>query len=114
MANKKTRVEETPSEAIKHYEIAVRENSGDGEAHFNLASAYYVAKQYDKAEEEFEQAARLKDALYHAHYYLGVLAARRGNADKARQELGRVANEANNFILKAQATTMLQTLGFKN
>jgi tetratricopeptide (TPR) repeat protein len=110
MADKKTRLEETPNDAIKHYELAVRDNSGNGEAHFNLATAYYAAHDFDLAEKEFEESARLQDTLYHAHLYLGVLAARRGNLDKARQELQRVASEANTFILKAQAKTLLSDL----
>ena len=114
MAEKKKRLEETPHDAIKHYEMAARENANDGDAHLNLATAYYAAHDYDNAEKHFAEAARLKDTLYHAHYYLGILAARRGNLDKARQALQRVANESNNFILKAQAATMLRSLDRKN
>ncbi len=114
MADKKARIEETPHDAIRHYQLAVKENPGDGEAHLNLGSAYYVAHENDRAEDEFAEAARLKDTLYHAHYYIGVLAARRGNLDKARQELARVANESDNFILKAQARTMLRSLDNKH
>lgn len=114
MADKKTRLDETPHDAIKHYELAVRDNSGNGEAHMNLATAYYAAHEFDEAEKEFEQAAQLQDTLYHAHLYLGVLAARRGDLARARKELERVASEANTFILKAQATTLLRDIGGGN
>lgn len=93
----------TPLEAIEHYERAVKEEPGNGEMFMELGAAYYIAHRWDEAIGAFEQAARLKPELGHAHYYLGVLYAAKGDADRARKELEAVVNSSKNPILVAQA-----------
>ncbi len=112
MADRKTRETElTPGEAVALFERAAKENPTDPHAQFNLGSAHYVAGHLDAAFDAFQDAARLSPGLDHAHYYLGVLYAKRGDKGKAREELEKVMNGGGHVILKNQARIQLNALG---
>lgn len=115
MADPKQKAAElTPHEAVEQYGVAVKSNGNDAEAHFNLATAYYVAHDLDNAAREFSEAVRLNDRNFHAHYYLGAVYVRQGQLEQARREWDRVAKEADNWILRAQATTQLKSIAVKS
>jgi tetratricopeptide (TPR) repeat protein len=101
----------TVHQAIDRFERAVKENPQDAQARLNLGSGYYAGGNWDAALKEFQQAAALAPSLDHAHYYLGVLYARRGEKDTARQELEKVLNGAGHNLLKNQAKLQLGMLG---
>jgi Flp pilus assembly protein TadD len=103
MPEKAKAVELTPHQAVEHYERAVKEEPQNGEHYLDLGTAYYVAHRWDEAVTAFEQAVGLRPDLGHAHYYLGVLYASRGDKERARKELDTVMKLGNNPILIAQA-----------
>ncbi|MDE3087945.1 MAG: tetratricopeptide repeat protein [Chloroflexota bacterium] len=112
MADKKTRESElTPHEAVTLFERGVRDNPKDAQARLNLGSGYYAAGNWDAALKEFQEAAALAPSLDHAHYYLGVLYAKRGDKDTARQELEKVLNGNGHYLLKNQAKIQIELLG---
>jgi protein O-GlcNAc transferase len=101
----------TPVEAQKHYERAVKDNPKDPQARLNLGSAYYVNGNLDAALKEFADALNYSPGLDHAHYYLGVIYAKRGDVTSARQELEHVVSSNGNILLKNQARIRLGQLG---
>lgn len=103
MAEKAKAAELTPLEAVEHYERATKEEPNNGEFYMDLGAAYYVAHRWEEAIGALEQAVRLRPDLGHAHYYLGVLYASKGNKDRANQELEMVMKLGKNPILIAQA-----------
>ena len=112
MADKKTKVPElNPHQAVELFERAVKDNPQDAQARLNLGSGYYASHNWDAAFTEFQQATALAPGLDHAHYYLGVLYARRGEKETARQELEKVLNGSGHFLLKNQAKIQIDLLG---
>ena len=112
MADKKIKEPElNPHQAVELFERAVKENPKDPQARLNLGSGYYAAHELDAAFTEFQEAAALAPSLGHAHYYLGVLYAKRGEKDKARQELEQVLNGDGHYLLKNQAKIQIDLLG---
>ncbi len=112
MADRPARERElTPREAVTMFERAAKENPSDAQAQLNLGSAYYAAADLNAAFTAFQNAARLSPGLNHAHYYLGVLYAKRGDKTKAREELEKVVNSNAHVILKNQARIQLNALG---
>jgi tetratricopeptide (TPR) repeat protein len=59
--------------AVKHLEVAVRYAPSSPQAHLNLGNAYRGAKEFDKAQSEYERALVLDPKLVDAQYDLGVL-----------------------------------------
>jgi tetratricopeptide (TPR) repeat protein len=111
MADKPAKEPElNPREAITLFERAVKDNPQDAQARFNLGSSYYVAHDLDAAFKEFQQAAALAPSLDHAHYYLGVLYAKRGDPENARQEFDKVLRGNGHSLLKNQAKIQLSML----
>ncbi len=111
MADKKTKEAElSPREAVSLFERAVKDNPQDAQAHLNLGSSYYATHELDAAFKEFQQAAALAPSLDHAHYYLGVLYAKRGDKDKAREELQKVLGGNGHYLLKNQAKIQIDLL----
>jgi tetratricopeptide (TPR) repeat protein len=114
MADRKTgETELTPRAVIALFEKVVKDNPRDARAHLDLASAYYAAHDLDAAFTELEQAIALSPGLDHAHYYLGVIYAKRGDTAKARAEWEKVIGGGAHFMLKNQASMQLATLGAK-
>ena len=112
MADKKMKEPElNVHQAIEQFERAVRESPNDPQARLNLGSGYYAGHNWDAALKEFQQAATIAPSLDHAHYYLGVLYAKRGDKDTARQELEKVLNGTGHFLLKNQAKIQIGLLG---
>jgi tetratricopeptide (TPR) repeat protein len=112
MADKKTKEPElNVHQAIERFERAVKDDPKDPQARLNLGSGYYAGHNWDAAFKEFQQAAALAPGLDHAHYYLGVLYARRGEKETARQELEKVLNGNGHFLLKNQAKIQIALLG---
>lgn len=111
MADKKTKETElNPHEAVSLFERAVKDNPQDAQARFNLASGYYAAHDWDAAFKEFQEAAALAPSLDHAHYYLGVLYAKRGDQENARQEFDKVLKGNGHSLLKTQAKIQISML----
>jgi len=100
----------TARQAVDLFERAVRENPQDPQAHLNLGSGYYALHDSDAAFKEFQQAAALAPGLDHAHYYLGVLYAKRGEKEAARQELQKVLDGKGHALLKNQAQIQIELL----
>ncbi len=112
MADRPTRERElSPREAVTMFERSAKENPNDAHAQLNLGSAYYAAGDLDAAFGAFQNSVRLSPGLDHAHYYLGVLYAKRGDKAKAREELEKVINGSGHVILKNQARIQLNALG---
>ena len=61
-----------PAEAARELEIAVANNPKDEASHSNLVAAYWVTKQYDKAEQHYRIAAGLNPST-NAHYLFGLM-----------------------------------------
>lgn|SRR5574341_822521 len=114
MPDRKTEETElTPHEAIAHFERAAKENPNDARAQLNLGSAYYIAGNLDAALATLKEAVALSPSLDHAHYYLGVIYAKRGDKASAQQELEKVINGNAHIVLKNQARIQLQALDGK-
>ncbi len=107
--SKKSPGEWTKHEAIEQFQKAVKDD-GDAQAHFNLGSAYYVSHDLDNALREFQEAVARMPNIDHAHYYLGVIYAKRGEYAKSRDELSKVLTGSGNSILKSQAKIQLDAL----
>ncbi len=107
MADKKNAVELTPNQAIEQYQRAVEAEPNNADKYMELGAAYYIAHRWDDALQAFEKAAQLQPDLGHAHYYLGVLYAARGDRTRAEKELDTVRKVSKNPILKAQAETRI-------
>ncbi len=103
MAEKGNAAELTPHEAIEQYERAVKADPNDADKFMELGAAYYIAHKWDQAMDAFQKAIDLNPGLSHAHYYLGVLYAARGEKERALQELNAVLQTTKNPILIAQA-----------
>lgn len=103
----------TPREAIALFEQAAKENPNDARAQLNLGSAYYIAGNLDAAFAVLREAVALSPGLDHAHYYLGVIYAKRGDKASARQELEKVIQGGAHIVLKNQARIQLQALDGK-
>jgi Flp pilus assembly protein TadD len=103
MPAKPKTVELTPHEAVEHYERTTKDDPNNGENFMELGAAYYIAHRWDEAIGALEQAVKLRPDLGHAHYYLGVLYAAKGDKERARKELDAVMKLGNNPILIAQA-----------
>ncbi len=103
MADKASTVELTPHEAIEQYERAVNSDPNDADKFMELGAAYYIAHKWDQAIGAFEKAVALNPGLGHAHYYLGVLYAAKGDQARAQKELNAVLSTTQNPILIAQA-----------
>jgi tetratricopeptide (TPR) repeat protein len=111
MADRKTKEPElNPRQAVELFERAVKDNPKDALARLNLGSGLYAAHDWDAAFKEFQQAAEIAPSLDHAHYYLGVLYARRGDKDNARQELQKVLSGSGHALLKDQAKIQITLL----
>ncbi len=109
MADKAVSVELTPSQAIEQYQRAAERNPNDADNYMELGAAYYVAHRWDDAITAFEKAVQLKPDLAHAHYYLGVLYAAKGDQARAEKELAAVMQSTKNPILIAQAKARLSS-----
>jgi Flp pilus assembly protein TadD len=103
MPEKGNAVELTPREAIEEYERAIKNDPHDADKAMELGAAYYIAHQWDQAREAFENAVALDPNLGHAHYYLGILYAAKGDKERALEELNEVLSHSKNPILIAQA-----------
>ncbi len=103
MAEKGNAVELMPHEAIEQYERATKSDPNDADKFMELGAAYYIAHQWDEAIGAFERAVALNPGLGHAHYYLGVLYAAKGEKERAQKELNAVLSTSTNPILIAQA-----------
>jgi Flp pilus assembly protein TadD len=114
MPEKAKAAELTPHEAVEHYERTVKEEPNNGEHFLDLGTAYYVAHRWDEAIGAFEQAVSLRPDLGHAHYYLGVLYAAKGDKEKARKELETVVKLGNNPILISQAKARIPQVNSAN
>jgi Flp pilus assembly protein TadD len=114
MPEKAKAVELTPHEAVEHYERVVKEEPKNGENLLDLGAAYYIAHRWDEAIGAFEQAVNLRPDLGHAHYYLGVLYAAKGDKERARKELETVMRMGNNPILIAQAKARIPGVSSSN
>jgi tetratricopeptide (TPR) repeat protein len=74
------------SEALAHYSAALRIQPGRASAHYNLALLLEsLPDQTEAAVAEYEQALRLDPTYVTAHNNLGILHARRGRFDVARE-----------------------------
>lgn len=111
MADKPRETELTPHEAVALFEKAVKENPQDAKAQLNLGSAQYAAGHFDPSFDSFQNAARLAPTLAHAHYYLGVLFAKRGDNARAREEFDKVFGGEAHAMLKSQARIQKDALG---
>ncbi len=103
MADKVIASELTPSQAIEQYQRATEADPNNADKYMELGAAYYIAHRWDDATAAFEKAVQLKPDLGHAHYYLGVLYAAKGDEGRAQKELDAVVRSTNNPILIAQA-----------
>ncbi len=103
MPDKAKAVELTPHEAIEQYERAVKNEPNDADKYMELGAAYYIAHRWNEAQDAFERAVSLNPGLAHAHYYLGVLYAAKGDKTRALKELNAVLSTSKNPILIAQA-----------
>ncbi len=103
MPDKLSAVELTPTQAIEQYEQAVKSDPNDADKYMELGAAYYIAHRWEEAIRAFERAVQLKPDLGHAHYYLGVLYAAKGDRARAEKELNSVLSVSKNPILIAQA-----------
>ncbi len=103
MPEKGNAVELMPHEAIEQYERAVKSDPNDADKYMELGAAYYIAHEWDQAQSAFEKAVALNPGLGHAHYYLGVLYAAKGDKERAQNELIAVLTTSKNPILIAQA-----------
>jgi Flp pilus assembly protein TadD len=110
MPEKGQAVELTPHQAIEHYEREVKEEPNDAGRLMGLGAAYYIAHRWDEAIAPLEKAVSLRPDLGHAHYYLGVLYAARGDKDRAQKELEAVIKVGNNPILVAQAKSRIPSV----
>ena len=110
MADKENAVELTPGQAIEQYERAIEADPNNADKIMELGAALYVAHRWDDAIEAFEKAVRLKNDLGHAHFYLGVLYASKGDKSRAQQELDSVLQVSKNPILIAQAKARISTV----
>lgn len=103
MPDKGQPVELTPHQAVEQFEREAKEKPTDAETMMELGAAYYISHRWDEAIGAFEKAVSLKPDLGHAHYYLGVLYAAKGDKERAQRELQTVIKVGNNPILVAQA-----------
>ncbi len=103
MPEKGNSAELSPREAIEQYERAVKNDPQDADKFMELGAAQYIAHEWDAAIEALEKAIALNPGLGHAHYYLGVLYAAKGNSERALKELNAVLSTSTNPILIAQA-----------
>lgn len=97
----------TPQEAINFYERATNDDPNNADNFAELGAAYYIAHQWDQAIAALERAVQLQPDHGHAHYYLGVLYAAKGDRARAEKELNTVLQVSNNAILKAQAKSRI-------
>jgi tetratricopeptide (TPR) repeat protein len=104
MPDKSNAAELTPAEAIEFYERATKPGGeGGADEYLQLGAAYYIAHEWDRATAALERAIAMNPNLGHAHYYLGVLYAAKGDQARAQQELDAVLRTTKNPILIAQA-----------
>lgn len=104
---KLSETELSPHEAVEYYERDAKSEPNNAQAHFNLGTAYYAAENFDAAFKEFQEAVALAPGIDHAHYFLGVLYAQRGDKVNARKELEQVLNSGAHIMLKNQAKLQL-------
>jgi Flp pilus assembly protein TadD len=114
MPEKAKAVELTPHEAVEHYERAVKEDPKNGENFLDLGTAYYISHRWDEAIGAFQQAVDFRPDLGHAHFYLGVLYAAKGDKERARKELESVMKLGKNPILIAQAKARILQVSTPN
>jgi tetratricopeptide (TPR) repeat protein len=100
----------TPEQAVTFYEDLIKENPDDASPYLELGVAHYVAHQWDEAISALEKAVQLDPKLGHAHYYLGVLYAAKGDHARAEQELLTVLQVSQNPILRAQAEARIPAI----
>lgn len=100
----------TPEQAVAFYENLVKENPSDAGPFLELGVAHYLAHQWDEAISAFESAVQLDPKLGHAHYYLGILYAAKGDHARAEQELLTVLQVSHNPILRAQAEARIPAI----
>lgn len=110
MADKGNPVELTPAQAIEQYQRATEAEPNNADKFMELGAAYYVGHHWDDAIHAFEKAVQLKPDLGHAHFYLGVLYAAKGDQARAQQELDAVLRVSRNPILIAQAKARISTV----
>lgn len=81
--------QEKATEAYNNFAQSLAEIPFSAEAHFNLGSSYFANKEYDKAIQEFDQAARLaeesgnKEVEFIARFNAGVSASEAKKIDEA-------------------------------
>ena len=114
MPDKANSVELTPTQAIEQYEREVKSGQVDADKYMELGAAYYIAHRWDEAIGAFEKAAQMNPELGHAHYYLGVLYASKGDKARAEQELNAVMRVSKNPILIAQAKARIPAVSSPN
>lgn len=100
----------TPEQAVAFYENSVKEHPNEAGPYLELGVAHYLAHQWDEAISALEQSVKLDPKLGHAHYYLGVLYAAKGEHARAEQELLTVLQVSQNPILRAQAEARIPTI----
>ena len=61
-----------PSEAVRHFEAAVRLAPGSAPAHFNYGTALSAARRFEEAVAQYERALALRPAYAIAHNNLGT------------------------------------------
>ncbi len=110
MPDKANTVELSPTEAIQQYEREVSNGQADADKYMELGAAYYIAHRWDDAIGAFEKAVSMNPELGHAHYYLGVLYAAKGDKSRAEQELNAVLRVSKNPILVAQAKARIPSV----
>ncbi len=110
MADKRNAVELTPSQAIEQYQRATESDPNNADKFMELGAAYYVAHRWEDAIVALERAVQLKPDLAHAHYYLGVLYAAKGDKARAEKELDSVIKTTKNPILIQQAQARIPSV----
>ena len=76
--------------AQDQYEILLRQSSKDADVLYALSLLTMEAERFDKAQRYLRRLIATGQRVDEAHYYLGLIAERRGDTDEALQELVQV------------------------
>ena len=99
----------TFDQAIGEFREAVRLDSSNGQAHYNLAGLLLEGRQYEDAIGEFRAALRLMPNSDDAHDSLGIALASQGKLDEAIGEFQQaLAVEPSSAEARRNLTTALQ------
>jgi tetratricopeptide (TPR) repeat protein len=79
-------LQNTPDQAIKEYEMAVRLRPDLPSLHYVLGSAYWKHSELDKAAAEFSQTIQLDPKHFTAHYKLGMVLLEQNDLPRAVAE----------------------------